>query len=79
MFLCAKQMQNKTTDTVCELLSSLFICFCVGVSVRDRRAAVHTDGQMSGAEEQQMPEVTPPAAFHSTAGFEHKGRGGPKH
>ncbi|XP_035528023.1 growth/differentiation factor 6-A [Morone saxatilis] len=34
-------------------------------SVRvDRRTAVHTDGQMSGAGEQQMPEVTPTAAFH---------------
>lgn len=30
----------------------------------DRRATAHTDGQMSGAGEEQMPEVTPTAAFH---------------
>lgn len=34
-----------------------------GVCV-DRRAAVSADGQMSGARGQQMPEVTPTAAFH---------------
>lgn len=33
---------------------------CVWV---DRRAAVSADGQMSGEREQQMPEVTPTAAF----------------
>lgn len=30
----------------------------------DRRAAAHTDGQMSGSGEEQMPEVTPTAASH---------------
>lgn len=34
---------------------------CVSV---DRRAAAYADGQMSGSGERQMPEVTPPAAFH---------------
>lgn len=38
-----------------------------GVCV-DRRAAVSADGQMSGARGQQMPEVTPTAAFHWTSG-----------
>lgn len=30
----------------------------------DRRTTASTDGQLSGAGEQQMPEVTPTAAFH---------------
>ena len=47
---------------------------CVWV---DRRAAVYTDGQMSGAGEQQMPEVTPPAAFHWTTGFHTKAGAAP--
>lgn len=49
----------------------VFLYVFVRVSV-DRRAAAYTDGQMSVAGEQQMPEVTPPAAFHWTTGFNTK-------
>jgi len=41
-------------------------CMCVCERVRvDRRAAAYTDGRLSVAGAgQQMPEVTPTAAFH---------------
>lgn len=88
VLLCAKQMQNKNTLTdlhvhsiyafACNIRECVFlykrVCECVWV---DRRAAAYTDGQMSGAGEQQMPEVTPTAAFHWTTGFNTKAGAAP--
>lgn len=62
------------------MLRSMSLCLhlyvCQSVEV-DRRAAVYADGQMSGAGEQQMPEVTPTVAFHWTTGFNTKAGAAP--
>lgn len=47
------------------LLGRLSLCLCVCQSLRvDRRLAVYADGPVSGVRKQQMPKVTPTAAFH---------------